>query len=44
MNIDLETKQSLLEETDFEKRANSVLKYLTKELQILEMKIRFNPK
>ena len=44
MNIDLETKQSLLEETDFEKRANSVLKYLTKELQILEMKNKIQSK
>ena len=44
MNIDLETKQSLLEETDFEKRANSFLKYLTKELQILEMKNKIQSK
>ncbi len=44
MNIDLEKKQSLLEEIDFDKRANSILEHLTNELQILEMKNKIQSK
>ncbi len=38
MNLDVVGKQVLLEETDLSKRANVVLKHLTRELQMLEMK------
>lgn len=38
MNLDVEEKQQLLEETDLAKRANQVLKHLTMELQMLEVK------
>ena len=38
MNLDVPGKQQLLEENDLIKRANSVLKHLNNELQMLEMK------
>ncbi len=38
MNLEVEGKQALLEEIDLSKRANSVLRHLTTELQMLEMK------
>jgi len=38
MNLDVEGKQGLLEESDFKERSSKVLKYLTEELQMLEMK------
>ena len=38
MNVDVNGKQELLEEGDLMKRTNSVLKHLTKELQMLEVK------
>ena len=38
MNLDVPGKQQLLEENDLVKRANSVLKHLNNELQMLEMK------
>ncbi len=38
LNVDNLTKQELLEMTDLHKRANKVLKIMTKELQLLELK------
>lgn len=38
MQADVDEKQSLLEEKNLEKRANLLLKYLDKELQVLEIK------
>lgn len=38
MNLGVEEKQELLEETDLNKRANQVLRHLTMELQMLEVK------
>jgi len=38
MNVDVTGKQEMLEENDLLKRANDVLKHLTKELQMLEVK------
>ena len=38
MNISLLEKQGLLEEIDLKVRANNALKFLSKELQMLEMK------
>lgn len=38
MNVDVNGKQELLEEGDLMKRTNAVLKHLTKELQMLEVK------
>ncbi len=44
MNISLDDKQSLLEEIDLKVRANKSLEFLTKELQILEMKNKIQSK
>ena len=44
MNIGLTEKQSLLEEVDLKKRAILVLEFLTKELQMLEMKNKIQSK
>jgi ATP-dependent Lon protease len=38
MNLEVNQKQELLEENNFKKRASMVLKHLTEELQMLEMK------
>lgn len=38
MNLEVDQKQELLEENDFKKRASKVLRHLTEELQMLEMK------
>ncbi len=38
INADVETKQKLLEESNLEHRATDLLKYMTKELQLLELK------
>ena len=38
MNLEVAQKQELLEETELNKRAQSVLRHLTSELQMLEMK------
>ena len=38
MNLEVNQKQDLLEENDFKKRASRVLRHLTEELQMLEMK------
>ena len=38
MNLDVEGKQKLLEEDDIQLRCSSVLKHLTRELQMLEVK------
>ncbi|MGY8987017.1 MAG: LON peptidase substrate-binding domain-containing protein, partial [Flavobacteriales bacterium] len=44
MNISLKEKQSLLENTDLNDRANKALALLTKELQMLEMKNEIHSK
>ncbi|MEP7264616.1 MAG: endopeptidase La, partial [Bacteroidota bacterium] len=44
MNADVETKQEMLEITDLKKRATRVLEYLTKELQMLELKNQIQTK
>jgi len=44
MNISLKEKQSLLENTDLNDRANKALTLLTKELQMLEMKNEIHSK
>jgi ATP-dependent Lon protease len=44
MNIGLTEKQSLLEEVDLRKRAILALEFLTKELQMLEMKNKIQSK
>jgi ATP-dependent Lon protease len=38
LNIDVEEKQRLLEISDFEKQAKEVINYLSKELQVVEIK------
>ncbi len=38
LNIDVNEKQALLEITDFEKQAKEVVQYLSKELQLVEIK------
>ena len=38
MNANTQTKQKLLEEPDFQKRADMIIEYLNKELQMLELK------
>lgn len=44
LNIELEEKQKLLEVHDLSERANSVLKYLTRELQVLDLKQQIQSK
>ena len=44
MNLSISDKQMLLEEIDLKKRAVSVLEFLTKELQLLEMKNKIQSK
>lgn len=44
MNADVEKKQEMLEITDLKKRATRVLEYLTKELQMLELKNQIQSK
>ncbi|HKR04169.1 MAG TPA: endopeptidase La [Bacteroidia bacterium] len=44
MNADVERKQQLLEMIDVKERANRVLEYLTKELQMLELKNQIQSK
>lgn len=44
MNLDVETKQSLLEITNHKDRANKVLELLSKELQMLELKNQIQSK
>jgi ATP-dependent Lon protease len=44
LNIELAEKQSLLEVTDLSERARNVLKYLTRELQVLDLKQQIQSK
>ncbi len=44
LNINLDEKQRLLEMTDFEEKAQKVLEFLTKELQMLELKDQIQKK
>jgi ATP-dependent Lon protease len=44
MNADVDKKQEMLEITDLKTRANKVLEYLTKELQMLELKNQIQTK
>ena len=44
LNIELEEKQNLLEVTDLTERANKVLTYLTRELQMLDLKQQIQSK
>ena len=44
MNLGISDKQMLLEEVDLKKRAVAVLEFLTKELQLLEMKNKIQSK
>jgi len=44
MNVEVDIKQQMLEITDLKERANKVLEYLTKELQMLELKNQIQSK
>jgi len=44
MNVEMNDKQKVLEESDLKKRATLVLEYLTKELQMLELKNQIQTK
>lgn len=44
LNIDLATKQKILEAKDCVKRANLILKFLTKEVEIAELKKKIQDK
>jgi len=44
LNLDVEEKQALLEEVDLNKRAKDVLRYLTQEMQMLEVKNQIQTK
>ncbi|MGB0431092.1 MAG: LON peptidase substrate-binding domain-containing protein, partial [Bacteroidia bacterium] len=44
LNVSLEEKQSILEIIDINDRAKKVLEYLTKELQMLEIKSQIQDK
>ncbi len=44
MNADVEKKQAMLEETDFEKRINMVMEHLTMEIQMLELRKKISSK
>jgi ATP-dependent Lon protease len=44
LNLEVEEKQALLEESDLHKRAKDVLKYLTQEMQMLEVKNQIQTK
>ncbi len=44
MNADVEKKQEMLEMADIKERATKVLEYITKELQMLELKNQIQSK